>query len=203
MFEFPIRLPENTHYDKLGVGADSGDLIREFLLRETSRVKGCLRRVTTELLKIQQDYPDYQATKDRLKELQGSDENGDPAQYRLLYDRLRRTESQIVARWPHFKELESEKERLELELNELNNSPLHAPEDRGKYNRAHPPLDLLAIVPYDIGQFADRRTVCDEIRRNAGAFLEAQGQYVPPPSDLGREDFRGDFELCAALDEEP
>lgn len=198
MLDFPITLPSETLYDELGIDADGGDLVREFLVRETARLTERIRRIKTELLKVQREYPECQSTRDRLEKLQAGE--GDPAPVRRLRGELALEEARVLERFPRFKEWLAEKERLELELNELNTSPLHVPEERKKYNRSCPPLELLQIVPHDVGLFADRRSVSDGVRRAVSEFLRAQGLAVPRPSDLDRDDFADDFERCALLD---
>jgi hypothetical protein len=201
MFDHPLQIPHQTVYDALGIGADGGDLIREFLMRETNRVSSQLRRVRKSLVEAGQRVPGYEEAKARLTQLESSDRAD--AELRALHDTVRSCEVRLLALCPEFKAWESEKDSLERRLNDLNNSPLHVPEKREAYNRTRPPLSLMAVEAHDARIFTDKKTVLARVRGSVTTFLQDKALDVTHPSDLDRTDFSHDFEENSVLDGEP
>jgi hypothetical protein len=64
----------------------------------------------------------------------------------------------------------------------------------------HPPLALLKLRDCSPTDPADRRATLQSIRKEVAAFLEARGEIVFHPSDLTRDDFRGDYQPHDLLD---
>lgn len=179
MFDFPLRLPPNSDYDKLGLRAEAtAKQINEAKTRIVNRVKAVKFDVERRL----------EALRNQARAELGKDADDDA---------IDRRAAQLDS---SFRRLEEKAKALEEETHELNRMPLEKPESRLQYDQEHSPCALLKLAEDRPEVFKEARTALHLVRQELARFLAQQGEVVVHPSDLTRVDFTADFTPNSRLD---
>jgi len=200
MFSYPLSLPRNTLYQKLGVDPEATEAelrnAKADYVRDLAGRKAALdARIETVFAQVEGLSQAYAEQREFANKGRGAEEDLAAATRRVHL-----LEKKALALCPEFAQLRLEAEKLEAEINEVNSYAIDMPENRAAYDRVHPPLALLKLREWPEAPFGDRKTALALLRRELVAFLAALGVDVFHPSDLTRRDFSGDFTESEYLD---
>lgn len=200
MFSFPLPLPQNTLYSKLGVDPEASE--DELRTAKADFVRGLDRRKATVDSQVEQVFEQVEGLRQAYAEQRDLANKGRGVEEALAAAtrRVHLLEKQALALCPDFARLRQEAEALEAEINEVNSLGLEMPENRLNYDRQNPPLALLKLHEWPRAPFGDNKVALALLRRELAEFLAALGVDVFHPSDLTRQDFYGDFTHSDLLD---
>jgi hypothetical protein len=204
LFDYPLPIPSDTVYRQLGVEPDATDDDIRFALAATRRrLEAEKRDADAELQVVFGQIPALQKAYQELDLAQCAEGQVEAAGLRHVQSTIAQLERKAISIRPRFKELRGRAASLGRQIEELNRLSLEKPEERQKYDSAHPPLGLLKLTGCTRDEpLLERRTTLVLLRTELSRFLEAQGEAVFHPSDLTRSDFSGDFTPIPFLDDE-
>ena len=205
LFDYPLPIPSDTVYQQLGVEPDATDDDIRFALAATRRrLEAEKREADVELQAVFAELPELKTAYQQLDLAQEAGGSTPAADLRRTQSTIAQLERKAIGMQHRFKELRGQAASLARRILDLNRLSLEKPEERLKYDSAHPPLALLKLTACTRDEpLLDRRATLKLLRTELCRFLEARGETVFHPSDLTRVDFSGDFTPNPFLDGEP
>jgi hypothetical protein len=202
MFDFPLTIPKQTTYRKLGLTPEaSADDIREAKGRLQAEVNAKLVVVEKALNKVYKDVPGLREALDQEQALEKRGEASDAEALSEIRQRLSELVPLALEIAPQFRRLVKEQKDLDQQSRKINLISLDSPEKRRDYDSRHPPLGLLRFADATQDSFLESRTALFLLRRELSAYFSQKGETVFHPSDLTRQDFRQDFAFNKELDD--
>jgi len=201
-FAYPIPIPVRSAYVELAVDPAATESEVRWALSEKRRQLGLEKAKHQMLLNETLDkVPGLRQAEQRVSERRQQESS--PAAAALLAEAerdLAHLERKALQENAKFLDSRTECERLDKELHGWNKLSLDRPDERLKYDQRTPPLSLLKLRDCGRAAFTERRAGLSLIRRDVATFLEARGEVVFHPTDVTRNDFRGDFHWNELLD---
>ena len=208
MFDYPLPLPQKTHYHLLGIGPEaSADEVREALARAIQDLQERKAAIDRVIKDVYEKIPGFREAEERVKELRVLISEGNnqskSSELTTVMKKLDEYESKALKTNANFKHLQNQSEELAKQTLELNSLNLANVDKRREYDKTRPPLDLLKLTDCTCDNFAnmtDHRLALALLRQEISYFLKCQGEEVFCPSDINREDFSSDFVFNPLLD---
>lgn len=201
MFHYPLPLPRKTTYELLAIGPEATtEEIREAITDLKVALTAEKKVVDQEIAEIHTKLPAIPQLEAQLEAAQKDADTANPEELQRMQRQLRELEKRAAQLHPQYPELCTRREQLGNDILKTSQISLENPTERLNYDRSSPPLELLKLAECRYDTFTDTRLALILLRRELSAFFSSEGERVFHPSDLTREDFRGDFQHHPLID---
>jgi hypothetical protein len=203
LFDYPLPVPGETDYQKLGIEPDaSDDDVRWALQRAKFGLEKEKKRIEASLSGVYEKVGLTAAYK-QVEDLRRAGGEADPEALKHAQAKVAELEQRALDTMPEFRKQRERVAEIERRIPELNRLALDKPEQRLAYDREHPPLALLKVTGCARDEFLNSpRAIMILLRSELSQFLSARGEAVFHPSDITRDDYTADFTHYPLLDGE-
>src|SRR5436190_2393069 len=165
MFDYPIPLIQGGLYAKLGLSpAATADETNDARKALTFQLRADLRSVQLGLDAVYRALPGLKASLDQVDSLLEAGAGLDPQALRQAQAKADSLLTRARAVRSDFESLRERAAGLERDISEANVIAIQLPEERKKYDREHPPFEILKLEDCSASPLDDRRTMLSAIR---------------------------------------
>jgi len=201
MFDYPLPIPRNTHYQELGIAPEATlEEVREAKEEAVKYLEGQQNDASKALDEIYEHVPGLKEAYRHIGALQTSHGKKVSGKPDSVQGDLVEMEKKAMTISPYFKELRDRFTELDKNIKRINAVALDNPETRAAYDAANPPLALLRLADCTSDKFTDNKVAMHLLRHELSKFLAKHRDKAFHASDLTREDFTSDFTPNELLD---